>query len=612
MFQFGRLYTVFGYDVYIGEVLLCAGVLFVFGGLTLLNKKITTTINFGMVALFIGIVIFVTLFCLIKQNGFSIQEVSFAPTGKNEFGQIMSVVAMSPWAFIGFESISHSTGSFTFKTKKVLSILLISLVASSIIYILLCLISVLAHPDVYESWYDYIAHNQEAGIMGIPPFFVAQYYMGQAGVVLFGIALFAIVATSIIGNIFALSNLVQRMAEDGIFPKPFTYVNKNDIPVYVRFLIIGLTFLAIFLGRAAIGFVVDVNNIGGVIVYTYVSACAIKMGKLKNEKLAIIFGILGVIASLVFGAAHIAPVFTSEEAFSKETFMVFVVFSLLGFLLFTFVLRNDTKGNFGNASIVWVGFSVMVTFFTGVWIIERSKTVHGNLLDQIKECYATMSGEELDQALKKLEESADYKNMIGMITLISIISMTLLILFLVLYFMKENEKKHKKQLETITVAANRDALTGVYNHRAYISKERRILAEVAKNPNYQYGIVVCDVNDLKYINDRYGHDFGDEYICKASDLIGKIFTPSPVFRIGGDEFAVILEGDTIPSKDRMVEELKKISDLNTDTETDVVIAVGMSTKKQKDGFNDVFRRADKQMYMHKAQLKKKRPSHYLR
>ena len=613
VFQFGRLYTIAGYDVYIGEVLLCAGVLFLIGGLTFLNKKITTRIAFGLAAIFISAIIFVTLFCLVAQNGFSFSEAAFAPTGKNQFGQIMSVLAMTPWAFIGFESISHSTGSFSFKTKRTIIILLVSLFVATMMYILLCTISVLAHPDVYSSWYDYITNNREAGIMGIPPFFVAHYYMGDAGVAIFGIALFAIIATSIIGNIYALTNLIHRMAEDGLFPKAFTYVNKNDIPVNVRVVVIGLTFFAIFLGRATIGFIVDVNNIGGVIVYTYVSACAAFVGFRKRERVAMVFGILGIVSSIVFGIAHLAPIFTTEEKFANETFIVFIIFSLVGFAFFTMNLRKDTKGTFGNSSIVWIGFSILITFFSGMWIIERSKSVHGTLLAEIQAYYESLHGGQPDKSyLAALEANADYKNMTGIITLIVIVSLTLLILFLTLYFVKENEKKHKQQLDTVSVIANRDALTGVGNNRAYVANERRIIAKLANDPNYEFGIVVCDVNDLKYINDRYGHDYGDEYIRKACHSICLNYKMSPVFRVGGDEFVVILEGADYENREALLAKLQEMSLENTKQENGIVIASGMATKGVLDDFNAVFHKADKLMYAHKEELKKKRPSHNLR
>lgn len=612
VFQFGKMYSIAGYDVYLGEVLLCTGVLFLIGGLTFLNKKITTNIAFGLVAIFIAGIIFVSLFTLINQNGVSFEEVAFAHND-NYFGQIVSVLAMSPWAFIGFESISHSAGSFSFKTKKTLTILLVSLVFSTLIYILLCQISVMAHPDNYASWLDYIANNHEEGIMGIPPFYVAYHYLGDAGTIIFAITLFSIVATSIIGNIYALTNLIQRMAEDGIFPKKFAYVNKNDIPVYVRLFILGLTFLAIFIGRSAISFIVDVNNIGGVLVYAYVSACALWTGKRKSEKAPMVFGALGLAASLVFGISHIAPVFIADRGMPQETFIVFVVFSLIGFLFFAFTLKQDTKGNFGNSSVVWVGLSILVAFFSGTWIIERSKVVHESMLQSVAEYYDSLHGATADPTvLKDLERQADEKNMAGIITLFIIVSLTLLVLFYTLHLIKNKEKSHQKQIKKMNEMMNHDPLTGMFNHRCFINNERRIVSLTLEDPNYRFAIVMCDVNDLKYFNDKYGHDYGDDHLCQASITISNIFNKSPVFRLGGDEFAVILEEDALKDKDKLVKKLIKESTDNSKMDDGVVIAVGMAENMGGETFMTVYHRADEMMYANKRELKEKRPGHSLR
>ena len=612
IFQFGKLYSLAGYDIYLGEVLLCAGVLLLIGGLTFLNQRVTTGITFGLVAIFISAIIFVSLFSMIHQNGIPANDVTFAPEGE-PFGQIMSVLAMTPWAFIGFESISHSAGSFSFKTKKALKILLVSLTVSAVLYILLCQISVMAQPEGYSSWYDYIANNTESGVMGIPPFYVAFHYMGQAGVVIFGITLFAIIATSIIGNIYASSNLLRRMAEDEIFPKRFAYTNKNDIPIYMRGFIIVITILAIFLGRSAIGFIVDVNNIGGVIVYAYVSACAFVTGRRSKALPAKIFGALGFIASLVFGVSHLVPVFTTSASFAQETFIVFVIFSLIGFAFFAFRLKKDTVGNFGNSPVVWIGISILVTFFAGVWIIERSKHIHSTLIDRIKDYFTSARLAYPDNAfLSEIEKSADRSNMTGMITLLVVIMSTLLILFFTLHFIKEHEKKHKMQLDRVSDMVNQDSLTGVKNHRAFFSNENRITMIVQSNPRYEYGIVVCDINDLKYMNDKFGHKFGDEYIRKACQMICRIYKMSPVFRTGGDEFVVIIEGEDYARRDELLASLKEMSVNNTKTEDGVVVAAGMAVKEKDENFQEVFRRADELMYVHKNKLKELRPTHVRR
>lgn len=266
-----------------------------------------------------------------------------------------------------------------------------------------------------------------------------------------------------------------------------------------------------------------------------------------------------------------------------------------------------------NLPVVWVGFSVLVTFFSGVWIIERSKGIHGNMINSIKEYYASIGDQEPDQLyLRNIEAQADSKNMIGIITLIIIVSITLFFLFLTLYFIKENEKKHKQQLDSVSTIVNKDDLTGVNNHRAFIATERRIISASQDDQNYQYGIAVCDINDLKYVNDRFGHDYGDEYIRNACKKISDIFKHSPVFRIGGDEFVAVLEGEDFNNREALIKELKDYSLANTNTDSEIVIAVGMAIKTGNETFNEVFRRADKLMYTNKGQLKKKRPSHNLR
>lgn len=228
--------------------------------------------------------------------------------------------------------------------------------------------------------------------------------------------------------------------------------------------------------------------------------------------------------------------------------------------------------------------------------------------------YYTSLGAALpnEDFLDQFEKQADRMNIRGMTILFGIVSVTLVILFVILHLMKENEKKHKMQLEKISDIANKDPLTGVNNHRAYIENEKRLLLAANYDPNYAYGLVVCDVNDLKYINDKFGHDYGDDYVCKASQLICGVYQKSMVFRIGGDEFVVIIEGEDYADREALLTQLKEESMKNVETETDIVIAAGMAIKQRNESFQDVFHRADKDMYRHKNQLKEKRPSHNLR
>lgn len=67
--------------------------------------------------------------------------------------------------------------------------------------------------------------------------------------------------------------------------------------------------------------------------------------------------------------------------------------------------------------------------------------------------------------------------------------------------------------------------------------------QITNHRQTPFAIVMFDVNDLKKINDTAGHQAGDQYLCEACKIICDIFKRSPVFRVGGDEFAVIAQNN---------------------------------------------------------------------
>ena len=107
------------------------------------------------------------------------------------------------------------------------------------------------------------------------------------------------------------------------------------------------------------------------------------------------------------------------------------------------------------------------------------------------------------------------------------------------------EEKYVRRLAQARKDVNIDALTGVKNRHAYLETEERINAQIAQQRGPEFAIVILDVNDLKKVNDNDGHKAGDQYLRNACKIICDIFKHSPVFRIGGDEFAVIAQGSDL-------------------------------------------------------------------
>lgn len=166
------------------------------------------------------------------------------------------------------------------------------------------------------------------------------------------------------------------------------------------------------------------------------------------------------------------------------------------------------------------------------------------------------------------------------------------------------EKEIEKKLSVANAKAYRDELTGVKNKTAFTEYMENLNTQLRQGQIKAFSIAVCDVNGLKHINDSLGHIEGDAYIRSACMLICHTWAHSPVFRIGGDEFAVVLQGADYPRRQELIEGFKAQVRRNLKA-NDVVISVGMADyDAERDASpNDVFERADAHMYEEKKSLK---------
>ncbi len=160
-----------------------------------------------------------------------------------------------------------------------------------------------------------------------------------------------------------------------------------------------------------------------------------------------------------------------------------------------------------------------------------------------------------------------------------------------------------------------DALTGVRNKGAYGDYIQKIQDQLdASGSKVEFAIGVFDCDNLKEINDTFGHDKGDEYLKTASRLICQVFKRSPVFRIGGDEFAVILENADFQNREELLslfrrarEESRK-SAVNRWEQVNVTLGLAVYEGERDSNVIDVARRADQLMYENKRVRKERRGS----
>ena len=166
------------------------------------------------------------------------------------------------------------------------------------------------------------------------------------------------------------------------------------------------------------------------------------------------------------------------------------------------------------------------------------------------------------------------------------------------------EREHLTALSMANEMARRDALTHTKNKTAYHEAEKELQKQIAQGGD-PFGMVVCDINGLKVINDTEGHRAGDDYIRSSSMLICKVFHHSPVFRIGGDEFVVILKGEDYRNRKSLLSGMRSMVEKNILNGEGPVVAAGLAAYRPGEdrSAEDVFNRADGRMYEEKTRLR---------
>ena len=155
----------------------------------------------------------------------------------------------------------------------------------------------------------------------------------------------------------------------------------------------------------------------------------------------------------------------------------------------------------------------------------------------------------------------------------------------------------------------RDKLTGLRNAAAFMSKAADLDAQRKVNANLNYAVVIFDANFLKKVNDNYGHEAGNALLQHAGKVIKTVFSNSLTYRTGGDEFAAILENQDYVNREELMRNFieavpQEKFTVGGDTLT-VSVACGLAIYEGDMDFATVAKKADGEMYKHKAAIKAK-------
>ncbi|MBQ9543824.1 MAG: amino acid permease, partial [Clostridia bacterium] len=433
-FQFGFDYEIAGFHVWFGEILIVIAAL-VIGAVVCLRRTLASRTQILMAFfLFFGVVVCFAA-AAIKNGGLDSVQPSFSPD-YSAVGGTVTIFALAPWAFVGFESISHSAGEAKFPLKRSLGIMIAALVTAAAAYSLLSLLAVTARPEGYSSWVEYISNLGKYGGKGVeaqPTFFAAFSALGTWGSVILGAAAVGAIFTGIIGNYVALSRLLNNMSEDSLIPGPIGKLDKNGVPRGAILAILAVSAILPFFGRTAISWIVDVTTVGATIAFTFTSAAAFRTARREKKRSAEVFGIIGLVVSVLFAFEFLVPNITSVKTLATESYFILAAWGILGFIVFYSVMKKDQKSRFGRSTVAWIILLGLIIFSSSVWM-RQSTSAH-------IDATAELAGEDHAKLFESALESVENGFLIATIIQVALITAALLLLFLIYSKMQERERQ---------------------------------------------------------------------------------------------------------------------------------------------------------------------------
>lgn len=201
-------------------------------------------------------------------------------------------------------------------------------------------------------------------------------------------------------------------------------------------------------------------------------------------------------------------------------------------------------------------------------------------------------------------------NLFIVMTAIAVVLLIILILLLRSIRAEKKVLEEEHLVKDLNKKVFVDALTSVRNKGAFTNYVQELQEKLDRSEDTCFAVGIFDCDNLKTINDRYGHDKGDIYIKSASRLICRTFQHSPVFRIGGDEFAVILQNEDYENREELEKEFRanrrKLCASAAEKWEEPHVAVGIAAYDPAidSAVADTIHRADQIMYENKSAGKK--------
>lgn len=348
--KFGFHYTIAGFDIYMGEMMLAAAILILFGYLNIIGVKKAGFVQTMLSSLLVVCVftLFISALVSSKAKGINMQPIwgfdksaamaagaTTAEIGKyahvgtsGVMGAILATFAIAPWAYVGFDAIPQAAEEFNFSFKKVSFIMIIAIVFGCFVYTSNNTVAAAA----LENWPDRVMAGEWVVLVA------AEELLGTFGRVLVGLGVSCAVLSGIMGFYLASSRLMYSMSRDGYLPEWFGRVDeKYGTPKNAMIFCIIVSLSGPILGREALGWFVDMSAIGASIGYFFTAASTLVTARRDGDGTPFLkaMATTGVVFSIIFMILQLIPIpGLNGVHFGKESYIMLIIWIAIGLVFY--------------------------------------------------------------------------------------------------------------------------------------------------------------------------------------------------------------------------------------------------------------------------------------
>ena len=306
-----------------------------FGWLNMRGIKQTAWIQTAGAIILIGGIFIMLIAALVKSPDLSKDFTPAAVPGTNPVEGFLTIFLLTPWAYVGFESLSHVTMELRFSPKKLGTIMVISVLCGTFAYLANIFIALLGMPPQYPSWPVYFEQlGKLSGIDAYPVANAARRSLGSAGTVIFFAACLSATLTGLIGFFTAISRLITKMAEEGVLTSSLSQLHpKRGTPVRAISIVVLLSLLVLLL-LDAFDAIEELASFATSVAYGYCSLTALIKAVQLSSKKFIITGSIGTIFSLLWTILLLVPVRGFSTAISNDAIVCIGIWIFAGIAVY--------------------------------------------------------------------------------------------------------------------------------------------------------------------------------------------------------------------------------------------------------------------------------------